>query len=379
MYRARRNHRRVGTVVVQVVVCSTVLLGFCALALDIAQLHLARTELQRSADAGALAGASVYLENAGLLQSNDLRNIAIQRAQAYAALNVTLGQPTLLDAADVVAGTLDLDNPAAPLDTSGDARFNAVRVLARRTDGSSNGAVVHNFARILGFAEGGVGASAIAAFDDRFAGYRQTTQYGPLVPFTIHRDVYADMLENGPDEYSYDSDSDIVLETADDVREVKLYPYWDNAPGNFGLLNIGTPNHGVPALEEQILYGVTAADLELEIGTSELTFYDSAGQPTTYNITGTPGLKVGLSDAVEQRIGDVIGFFLHDQVTGNGANAVYRIVDLRFGRVMTIDLHGNPNHKRLLIQPVAYTGPGVVVHHDAPSSNGQVGALRIVR
>jgi len=365
-------------VVVQVVVCSTVLLGFCALALDIAQLHLARTELQRSADAGALAGASVYLENAGLIQSPELTTGAVQRAQAFAQFNDTLGAPTLLDAADVVPGTLDLDNPAAALDTTGALRFNAVQVLVRKASGSSNGSVAYNFAKILGFTSGGVGAGATAAFDDRFAGYEQTEEYGLLIPFTIHRDIYNDMFVNGPDDYYYDAEGEFVLEGPDGVREVRLYPY-NTVPGNFGLRNSATPNHGVPALEQQILYGVTPADLELEVGTSVLTFYDSAGQPTTYNITGTPGLKVGLSDAVEERIGDVIGFFLHDQVTGNGANSVYRIVDLRFGRVMTIDLHGNPNNKRLIIQPVAYTGPGVVVHDYAPSSNGQVGALRIVR
>jgi hypothetical protein len=63
----------------------------------------------------------------------------------------------------------------------------------------------------------------------------------------------------------------------------------------------------------------------------------------------------------------------------NGQNAVYRIVGMRFGRVMHIDLHGQPDNKRLVIQPTPYTGEGIIVIHYAPTTDGQVGRLRLVR
>ena len=108
-------------------------------------------------------------------------------------------------------------------------------------------------------------------------------------------------------------------------------------------------------------------------------FYDQYGNPVTHEITGTPGLKAGMQDAVVERIGDIIAFFIHDDIWDHGANTTYRIVDVRFARVMYVDLHGNPENKQIMVQPVAYTGPGVIVRHYADSSGGQVGSLRLVR
>jgi len=315
-----------------------------------------------------------------------LGELACERAQAFSCANWTLGTPTILDAADVVAGTLDLNDPHGALDTSGTQRFNAVQVLVRRAAGSSNGSISYSFARIFGFAEGEAEAGATAAMDDRFSSYEQTEEYGLLLPFTVHKDTYEEMLVSGPDTFSYDAVHDEVDETSDEVREVRVYPYREkkegggsDGAGNFGLLNVGSENQGVPALEEQIRNGIAPADLELEVGTSLLTFVDEDGSPVTYDITGSPGLKAGVEDAVVDRLGDIVAFFLYDQVTESGSNAVYRMVGMRFGRVMCIDLHGNPNDKRLVIQPVAYTGAGVIVTTNAPSSDGQVGRLRLVR
>jgi Flp pilus assembly protein TadG len=372
-------------VTAQVVVCSVVILGMGALVIDVGKLYVARSELQRAADSAALAGTSAYLDNAGLLQSLTLGELARERAQTYSLANWTYGVPTVLDTGDIVVGTLDLTDPDGTLDTSGTQRFNAVQVLVRRTADSSNGAIGYSFARIFGHADGGVVAAATAAYDDRFSGFRQTP-HGPMIPFTIHEDIYEDLLVNGPDEYSWDKVEKQVEYTPDEVREIRLFPYRaklhggdEDGAGNFGILNIGTGNQGDAAIEVQIREGVAPSDLETEIGTSTLTFVGSGGQPVTYDITGSPGLKAGMEGAMASRVGDVVGFFLHDLVTLTGSNAVFRIVDVRFGRVMYVDLNGNPNDKCLVIQPVAYTGQGVFVDVNAPSSDGQVGRLRLVR
>ena len=49
--------QRKGTIIVMVAVMLVVLLGCVALAVDIGYLYVARAELQRAADAAALAGA----------------------------------------------------------------------------------------------------------------------------------------------------------------------------------------------------------------------------------------------------------------------------------------------------------------------------------
>jgi hypothetical protein len=362
-------------------VCSTVILGMGALALDVGRLYVARSELQRAADSAALAGASAYLGDASLVQGPTLGQLACERAQDFSSSNWTFGAPTLLDAADVVVGRLDLNDFTSTLDTSGAVRFNAVQVTVRRTANSSNGGIPYLFARVFGHSEGGVAASATAAFDDRFSGYTPPEGRGLLTPFTINKTLYNDMVVNGPDEFSYDTGEDTVEPAPDDVPEVCLYPYKlkGSGSGNFGLLNVGGDNQGVPELRDQILNGITPEDVEAETGTTTLTFVGEDGAPTTYEISGCPGLKAGVESAIAERIGDVIGFFLHDQVTGEGANAEYRVVGLRFGRLMSIDLQGDPNNKRLVIQPVAYTGPGVLVSPTAQSTDGQVGRLRLVR
>ena len=377
---SRRRLRR-AAVAMQVVVCSTVILGMGALTIDVGKLYLARTELQGAADSAALAGASACLDNVGLIQSPVLGALACERAQAFSSANWTLGTPTTLDAGDVGAGTLDRNDPHGARDTSGTQRFNAVQVLVRRAAGSSNGSISYSFAWIFGYAEGAAQAGATAALDDRFNGYTPPEGCGLLTPFTINKTLYNDMVVNGPDQFSYDTGDDTVEPAPDDVPEVCVYPYKlkGSGSGNFGLLNVGSENQGVPELRDQILNGITPEDVEAETGTTTLTFVGEDGAPTTYEISGCPGLKAGVESAIAERIGDIVGFFLHDQITGQGANTEYRVVGLRFGRVMCIDLQGSPNNKRLVIQPVAYTGPGVLVSATAQSTDGQVGRLRLVR
>jgi len=357
-----------------------VVLGFAALAIDIGYLYVIRTQLQTAADAAALAGATAYLEDSGLLQEQyELTCEATQRAQYISQLNETGGQDTLLDAADVTLGQHDFDNPTAPLSTTGP--WNAVELTVYRTPDSLNGPVRLFFAGIFGMTETDSSATARAAMDDHFSGYR-LDEDGVLIPFTVHEALYADMLENGPDDFSYDGD---VKPFSDGIREIKLFPWkFDEPPagaGNFGILNVGIDCMGVPWLESQILNGISAEQLQAEFGTSELVFYDEAGDPRTYDCTGNPGYSLGMRDALETRLrdGDVVGFFLHQGVVGSGANATYAISGIRFGRIVEVQLTGNPNNRTLSIQPVPYTSRSIIVDNTAPSTDGLVVRLMLVK
>ena len=197
------------------------------------------------------------------------------------------------------------------------------------------------------------------------------------LPFSIHEDAFRQQWENGLDLYAYDQDSESVSKDVDGVNEILMYP-GDHAPGNFGLLNIGTPNQSTPALEEQITTGVSAADLEAELGVSELTFYDEDGNPRTYEITGNPGFKAALEDSITARVGTLVAFFLHDNVVENGANSVYNITAIKFGRLMDVQLRTAESARGMWIQPVFYTGPGVIVDPNAPPSN-EAAQLMLVR
>lgn len=77
-----------GAVLALFVVVLVVLLGMIALAIDVGLAFTARSEAQRVSDSSALAGASIYLEQTGLVTVP----IAKARAKEYAARNYVRGE-----------------------------------------------------------------------------------------------------------------------------------------------------------------------------------------------------------------------------------------------------------------------------------------------
>ena len=55
----------------------------------------------------------------------------------------------------------------------------------------------------------------------------------------------------------------------------------------------------------------------------------------------------------------MVAYFVHDTVTLQGSSATFNIIDLRFARLFEVDLTGNPANKRIVLQPEAYSGPGI--------------------
>ncbi|HQL53142.1 MAG TPA: VWA domain-containing protein [Phycisphaerae bacterium] len=141
MYRARCSHRRSGTVVVQVVVCSAVILGMGALVLDIGSLRTAQTELQVAADAAALAAA---MELVGNYQRGDPQAAAVAAANLYASQNAVGGQPPAVLSQDVEFGRAILDPATGKFQFEpGSSNYDAVRVTVRRVGGEDGAAPVH--------------------------------------------------------------------------------------------------------------------------------------------------------------------------------------------------------------------------------------------
>ena len=67
MIRVKKNTRRRAVVAVQVLVLLVVLIGAAALTIDVGAMFNARADLQRTVDAGALAGASAYVSDAMMM------------------------------------------------------------------------------------------------------------------------------------------------------------------------------------------------------------------------------------------------------------------------------------------------------------------------
>lgn len=397
--RSRGRNRRRAVVVVQVAVLLVVLLGFAALTVDVGALYNTRADLQRTADAAALAGASAYTTDAMMLIRMEtgsadtlsyVRSLAVSRATQLAGLNPTFGTTAMSVAPeDITTGWVNLHSASEVIHTNPQPfDYNAIHVLVRREAGGgegANGPVQFFFAPIFGKQFGESSASAVAAFDDRFSSFSVAVPGAPMLPFTVHKDAFMGELNGGGDQYAYDADSNTITNTSDGIREVRLYPYplsgsgYEEGDGNFGILNIGTGNQGVEAEVQQILNGVTAEDMEAEIGTATPTFFDETGQAVTYDITGSPGMESSLKTALGEMIGQVVGFFLHDNVVLSGSNAIYTITTVRFGRVMDLRLTGQPWERGFYIQPVSYSGSGVRIDPQAPSSGGLVGRIVLTR
>jgi len=78
-----------GQVLVIVALAFAVFLGFAALAVDVAYMYTVRNELQRSADAGALAGASAFVDP--LVPLVALQATARDWAKTFASQNTVAG------------------------------------------------------------------------------------------------------------------------------------------------------------------------------------------------------------------------------------------------------------------------------------------------
>lgn len=377
----------------------SVLLGVAALTIDVGQVYSARTELQRAADSAALAGASVYITDmmmtvrqgtGGSGALNGVKALAATYANQFSEMNNTLGAPTRIETGDIKSGWLNLNSASDTIHTNPAPRdFNAVFVMVRRSDADGanlNGSVPLFFSGIFGRYVTDASASAVAVLDDRVTGFQPGTPGAAnLLPFTISEEAYLSELAGGGDTYAWNDGTNTVSDGSDGIREIRLYPYplsgntFSEGDGNFGVLNIGTGNQGVSVERNQILGGVPPSDFQIEIGTSDPTFFDSSGNQITYDMTGSPGLEVTLESTIEQLEGQIVGFFLHNGVVLDGANATYTITDLRFGRVMDIRLKGNPSQRGFFIQPVSYAGAGVKIDPDAPSTGGMVGLLILAR
>lgn len=154
--RARSRER--GAVLVIVAIVLVVLIGFIALVVDVGRLYKVRGELQNASDSAALAGA------AALDGTSEGIARARERAKDYAEMHRADRSDVALTDEDIIFG--HWDDPTrtfTPLGTNPDepGGVNAVRVLDRRADESSN-SVQLDLAPAIGRSSADVRSDAIA-------------------------------------------------------------------------------------------------------------------------------------------------------------------------------------------------------------------------
>lgn len=140
---SRKATRRRGAMMVVIAVLMIGFMAAVAFSVDIAHMHLVRTQLRSATDAAAKAASENLSRNLDV-------NQAIARGQQIARENTVAGEPLLLDAGDFQFGRSTPDaNSRFNFAADGFPR-NSVKVLGRRTQGSPSGAVRMFFGNIFG-------------------------------------------------------------------------------------------------------------------------------------------------------------------------------------------------------------------------------------
>ncbi|WP_237409718.1 TadE/TadG family type IV pilus assembly protein [Chlorobium phaeovibrioides] len=111
---SRRLHRQRGGTAILFALVLPVLLGFAALAVDLARIHLVKVELQNAADAASLGGAH-SLSDAGGQPYN--WSAAVNAAQNVVQSNVANGAN--IQDATIETGYWNLQNPSLGLRPAG--------------------------------------------------------------------------------------------------------------------------------------------------------------------------------------------------------------------------------------------------------------------
>jgi hypothetical protein len=273
-----------------------------------------------------------------------------------------------------------MNNLSAPINFSTPTKYNAVQVTVRR-DGSANGPVPLIFGRIFALNSVNVTASAAAAYNDAVVGYQVTTQTGnaQVLPLALHVNAWTQLLAHTggvTDNYTYDSDTHTVASGSDGIPEVNLYPGNGNGqltPGNFGTVNIGPSNNSTSHLSSQIRNGVTADDLSYYGGKLQL------GADGTLILTGDPGMSTAIKDDLAAIIGKPRAIPLFNQVSGPGNNSIFTIVGFAGIRILSVDLTGSQNSRKVMIQPAFVVDDSVITTTSSVSSYFVTAPVQLVR
>ena len=347
----RRRPDRRGIMLIFMAFLLVFVLAMVAFAVDLGYLLVTRTELQRTADATALAAVWDLMDEGALSTDASVSTTMDNVRSTVAAYAVMNGLPnvdanaTNDPAGDIVVGTIATLGDSMTFDTP--STYNAVRVRVRR-DGTINTAVPTFFAHALGFNTVSAQAEATARFENRVGGFRDPGDGSnlPILPLALDANAWHDLSHGTtPDEWSWDSENGVATAAPDGTHEVNLFPQDTDSPGNFGMIDIGSSSNSTSDAVTMILDGATSTDMDYHGGILGL---DANGELV---LGGDPGLSSGIKDALTQIVGQTRIVGLYSTVTDSGGNAQYTVVKFVAVRVLQVDFSNSMKTKQLIVQP----------------------------
>lgn len=364
---------RRGAISVLAAFMSIVLLGVVAFAVDMGYVLANKQELQRTADAAALAACWEYGKKLADGQTTgDAIAAGRATAAAYAASNSVGGISPAIDqnsgnsaAGDLVFGYIaDMYAANPTLNTATPNLFNAVRVKVRR-DATLNGETPYFFAKVFGLTGQGLDAEATAGYLRNIAGVRSPASGGTvgILPYALDLQTWNALLAGQTaDQWTWNPATKTISSGADGILEANLFPQGTGSPGNRGTVDIGGSNNSTADIARQIVHGISASDLAQHGGELKL---DNSGE---LELNGDTGISAGVKDELASIKGQPRLIPIFSQVVGPGNNAQYTIVHWAGIRIMDVKLTGSMSQKRVIIQPAPMLLPGAIASATQSSS-----------
>ena len=364
-----RRSRRSGAIAVLAAFLLIPAFIFVAFVVNLGYILLAKEEMQKAADAAAMAGAAelfaVTPTSGGSYTSTETANNvarAVLEAQRFAVANTAGGTHTQLSAGDCIVGYIDPTVSGSPLIpwSAGQPYPNSVQVTIRR-DGSINGPLQLFMGGILGMPTWNGHASATASKIYTITGFNNAGSL--LLPLAIDVNLWNTFLATGKspdgqvhDSYNATSPSSStpppgnVKSGSDGTPEFgDVYPN-KTSPGNFGLVSLGAPSSNTPAYDSWVLNGATAADLAY-FGPNGIQATPSA--PLT--MSGGPGMKDPVIGNLASIVGQSREILLYSSYADSGSNSTYQIVG--FAGVTIVQSTGNGTKADIRLQPMNVSDP----------------------
>ena len=369
-----KSQARRGAITVLAAILSIVMLGMVAFSVDVGYMLSVREELQRTADAAALAAVWDYGKRMSDGEPAATCELGARgNAQLFAKQNAVGNVDPVIDRnvandanGDMVFGFVeDFYNPTMTTGNASESNpYNAVRVLVRR-DENLNGEAPMFFGRVFGLDGAGLRAEATAALVRNVSGFTipHTGENLDLLPFALDLQTWNDWMDgSGSDDWTWDANLKKVKAGSDGKLEVNLYPQGTGSPGNRGTVDIGSSNNSTNDIARQIRYGVSPADLAYLGGT--LTFND---QGELY-LNGDTGISAGVKDELDSIKGQPRIIPIFSKVEGPGNNAMYTIVRWMGIRIMDVKLTGPMSKKHVTIQAAPVVTHGIIPSTTAGTS-----------
>ncbi len=378
-----RSETRRGAIAPMTVLLLIPLVGMLAFSVDVGYMVLVQSELQNAADASALAGAeklqSLYVQfyTPGQTQQSAIYNKATNNTGTWDCPKYTAKKFGSYNKAGNVSITVpdgDItfsyrDGSSTVQSAAYPERFpNTITVTARR-DGTANTPLNLFFGSI--FNKNSVNMTAIASATI-YAGEATSATPIPgvnahILPVALDINIWKEFLNNGKS-----ADGTVHLDD-NGIPQLYVYPNPGNAPGSFGLIDVGPPQNNTPAFKQWIDDGQTPNDIQYLIDHDMLPV--SVSGPKWWKCG--PGMKSALLPNFQGVLGqpNLIPLFTpyqglpgeanYQAAQGSGSNAEYHVVG--FVGVMVSQAEGHGSGMDISVQPMAVVDPNIVITGPTPA------------